>query len=468
MARKGGDVRPDDANAVTEKPADSVSRRSFLGAAIGAAGLTGLSAAPFRALASGSNVAAAPFSVDYGPLNLVADETTGGSFIKLPPGFRYLAFGWTGAPMVGGAPTPPAHDGMGVVTCLQDLVVLVRNHEIPGRGNAWYPPARYDAKGLGGTTNLVFDQRAGAWLAAWPSLSGTSTNCSGGITPWGSWLSCEETVEGPETGFDQTHGWVFEVPGVGAAQPVPLTGLGRFVHEAVAVEPVTGCVYLTEDRGTAGFYRFTPNTWGQLSQGGQLQMLKVVGADNVVLSAETVPGSVFEIEWVDIAEPARAHSPGTSDKLGVFTQGFDAGGARFSRLEGCWHDGGNIYFVSTNGGAVGLGQVWQYDPRKRALTLLFASTDSVQLNQPDNIAVSPRGGIVLCEDGGSATLNGERLIGLTPEGQVFAFAENAFPGFEKSEWSGACFSPDGRWLFANIQLPGITVAITGPWHHGAL
>lgn len=449
----------------TEAPnADSaLSRRSFFGAALG-----GASFVPFAALARNASAAELPYSSDYGPLNLVADETTGLCFLKLPPGFRYLAFGWTASPMMRGSRTPPAHDGMGVVTRIQDLIVLVRNHEIPGVGRAWYAPAQYDAVGLGGTTNLVFDQRAGSWITGWPSLSGTSINCSGGTTPWGSWLSCEETVSGPEAGFQETHGWVFEVPGVGPAHPVPLTAMGRFVHEAVAVEPVTGYVYETEDRGTAGFYRFIPNSWGALIEGGQLQMLKSVGADNVDLSGESTPGTAFDIEWVDIVDPERAHSPGTSDTLGVFMQGFDNGGASFSRLEGCWHDSGNIYFVSTNGGAAGLGQVWQYDPSRELLTLLYASFSSYQLNQPDNVAVSPRGGIVLCEDGGASTLNGERLIGLTPDGQVFPFAENAVPFFERAEWSGACFSPDGRWLFANLQLPGITVAITGPWCNGAL
>ena len=93
-----------------------------------------------------------------------------------------------------------------------------------------------------------------------------------------------------------------------------------------------------------------------------------------------------------------------------------------SRGEGAWYDDGKIYFISTDGGAAELGQVWVYDPRRETLSLLFESQSEDQVDGPDNIAVSPRGGIVLCEVGGS---DPKRLIGLTQDGVTFPFAENA-------------------------------------------
>lgn len=444
-------------------------RRSLLrGSLLSTVGLA------FGGLAGRSAEAASlPFSPDYGPLSLKQDEATGLYLIALPDGFRYTTFGWTGDVMDDGIVTPRAHDGMAVVAARGNTVTMIRNHEIRGQGIPFSALA-YDGNTPGGTTSLTFDTYQGKWGQSFASLSGTSTNCAGGPTPWGSWLTCEETTLGPETGDPvKTHGWVFEVPAYGRPAPAPLKALGRFVHEAVAVDPATGIVYETEDRGTSGFYRFLPNTPGRLQDGGRLQMLKIAKEDQADLDVGFANDTLWGVEWVDIDDPEKAHEDGTTNSLGVFGQGFARGGARFNRGEGCWFDSGYVYFVSSSGGRASNGQIFEYDPRSETLRLVFESPDASVLNSPDNIAVSPRGGIILCEDGSRPK---QLLQGLTRDGQIFPFAENnvvlageknGFSGnFTGREWCGATFH--NEWLFVNIQTPGITFAITGPWDNGSL
>ena len=406
-------------------------------------------------------------TVGYGPLFETIDDTTGLPLLLLPEGFKYLSFGWRGDMMDDGQPTPSNHDGMATFAAGNGRVRLVRNHEVgPG---APFSAARYDAAAGGGTTNLEFDTHKGALVAASASLSGTIRNCAGGSTPWGSWLTCEET----NLFTTMPHGYIFEVPADGLGDPTPLTDMGRFSHEALAVDPATGWIYETEDSGlTSGFYRFVPSNSGNLAAGGGLSMLKVKNASLANLGASYANGTTFDVEWVPIATPNNpsATSPGNF----VWAQGRALGAATFARLEGCFFFGGRIYIVSTSGGAVSQGQIWEYDPAGETISLLFESPDVNVLNMPDNIAVSPRGGIVLCEDGSGL----EYLHGLTRDGQIFRFAQNNVKlngerngitgDFTGSEWAGACYSPEGRWLFVNIQSPGVTFAITGPWQSGAL
>jgi secreted PhoX family phosphatase len=415
---------------------------------------------------------------DYGPLIPVEDETTGLPLLLLPERFRYVSFGWTGDPLECGSATPGAHDGMAALRGHGHRTLLVRNHEVSSDTGVFAPhtPA-YDPGGSGGTTTLEFDTRRGRLVRTWASLTGTRTNCAGGPTPWGSWLTCEETLAEPAPGttgpLTRPHGYVFEVPSRGEATGQPLRAMGRFVHEAVAVDPRTGIVYLTEDRGTSGFYRFLPRHPGRLAAGGRLQMLGISGQPQYDTRTGQTQGEELKVDWYDIDDPDRAHHlPG--DSLGVFRQGYDQGGALFARLEGAWYGDGTIYFVSTSGGNVGEGQVWAYQPRKRELSLVFESPNAAVLDSPDNITVSPRGGLVLCEDGSGL----EFVHGLTTDGQIFRFAQNnvvlagernGISGdFTGSEFAGATYSPDGDWLFVNIQSPGITFAITGPWGRGAL
>lgn len=470
-------------------PIAPAARRSFLRRA--GCTLVGITAIqPFQALcarAEGrfSGSPRDPFDA-YGPLDPVVDQTTGLPLLKLPRGFRYHSFGWTGDPLSDGRQTPPFHDGMAVLAQSPGKVVLCRNHEVPGSGPSLDNDLRsFDPQAPAGCTHLVFDIDAGKLDESWISLAGTSRNCAGGPTPWGTWLSCEETVKGPgdtedgrSLGFRSPHGWIFEVDSTNSdsakdQRPEPLVDMGRFVHEAVAIDPRSGFVYETEDRDRAGLYRFRPNVPGRLAAGGVLEMLKVESRPE--LRTGVPRERELAVTWVPIDDPTRAHSPGTIDEQGVFLQGKAKGASTFARLEGCWFGNDRLVFTSTSGGDAGMGQVWELDPSRDVLRLVFESPGPAVLNFPDNVTVSPRGGILLGEDGSSPA---ERLFGLGPSGWLFPFAENNIVlrgernglrgDFRDQEWTGPSFSPDGQWLFVNIQVPGVSFAITGPWQTGPL
>lgn len=474
-----------------------LSRRSILkGGAVVAAGLSAPAAAFQAFLAKPADARGRRVSPDYGELVEVLDPNTGLPLLKLPRGFEYVSFGITGDTMADGSPTPGLHDGMAVVREIgRRRVVLVRNHEQSGGtpfGIADTPTFANDASG--GTTNLIFDRRRGKLTEDWASLTGTIRNCAGGPNPLRrSWITCEETTT-------PGHGYIFEVPASSAASAEPIRDAGRFSHEAVAVDPDTGEVYETEDSGIAGFYRFIPNRRSDLERGGRLQMLRIKGSDgpvnlnggnagrNQLAQDFGLPeggpieiGQSFDGEWVDIAnpDPAQGQDP-------VVAQGLALGGAFFTRGEGAWYSRGSVFFTSTDGGEARQGQVWEYDIRKKRLTLIFESVDAFALNNPDNITVARSGGLLLCEDGGGIRdsqgniIRGEQLVGLSTDGDLFPFAENniiipddrtigGLTGDQRRrEWAGATFTRDGDWLFVNIQTPGITFAITGPWDRGPL
>lgn len=457
-------------------------RRSFL--KLGTAAASGAAVAtPFQALLARSNAdqelaradgrgRARGCNPDYGPLFPAIDQTTGLALLLLPEGFEYLTFGWTGDLLDDGTRTPGAHDGMAAFRVHGGRVRLIRNHELGGSGNTFAPGVTYDPGAGGGTTTLEFDTRHGALTGSWASVSGTVRNCAGGLTPWGSWLTCEEALDQPASGNDLTlpHGYIFEVPVEGQASAAPLKAMGRLVHEAVAVDPHTSIVYETEDAGSAGFYRFVPTQVGNMAGGGTLEMLAIAGKPTYDTRTGQVQDEPLDVEWVTIDSPDPVLPAGPS----VFAQGSAKGGAVFARLEGAWYGLGKVYFVSTSGGKAQQGQIWEYEPASETLSLVFESPSADVLNAPDNICVSPRGGLVLCEDGSGT----EYLHGLTVDGRIFRFAQNnvvlngernGLQGdFRGSEFAGATYSPDGKWLFFNIQSPGITFAVKGPWRAGAL
>lgn len=437
----------------------TIDRRNFLhrsaAAGLGAGGLSLLmaNAANAEKAGRGNTPVAAPDNGGYGEL-----QPDPAGVLALPAGFGYVRFGETGDVMSDGIATPGLHDGMAAFPGPGSHVRLVRNHEL-NAGAPFATPA-YDAAAAGGTTNLVYDTARRQLVRDNASLAGTIRNCAGGPTPWGSWLTCEENT----SDRNQPHGYIFDVPAgaTSAVEPVALKAMGRFVHEAVAVDPATGVVYETEDRGTSGFYRFLPSEPGNLAAGGRLQMLAVKARPGFDTRSGQRVGRPLPVAWVEIEDPDPANA--AADPSAVFKQGLAGGGATFDRLEGCWHGDGSIFFVSTSGGDAGLGQVWEYRPRGRSggqLILVFESEDADLLQSPDNLTVSPRGGLLLCEDGSSTDF----LRGVTPEGQIFDFGRNDLNG---SEFAGATYSPDGETLFVNIQSPGITFAITGPFEKGTL
>ncbi len=367
--------------------------------------------------------------------------------------------------MSDGSPVPGGHDGMAAFPGPQNTVILVRNHELsPNSATQVVGPRPYDSACKGGTTTLQIGPN-GELINHYASLSGTYRNCAGGPTPWGSWITCEENTSTPATNTPgsannvmQAHGYNFEVPSNAGApvDPVPLVAMGRFNHEAIAVDPRTGIVYETEDQRDSLIYRFVPTRPGQLSAGGTLQALVIKGMPQAKTFSGVPKRQPMPVEWVTITDP----NPATDT---VRVEGFSKGAAQFARGEGMWYGNGEIYFCCTNGGSVdsngrpnGAGQVWRYIPERETIELFVEARSKDELDGPDNIVVAPHGDLIICEDGDAEQF----LVGITSEGQLYRLARNAI---NDSEFAGACFSPDGKTLFANIQTPGITFAIRGPW-----
>jgi uncharacterized protein len=447
-----------------------INRRHFLrgaGALGGALALQGLTARAALATSEADDRKVLVRLPGFGELVPTPTNNTGEELLALPRGFQYNVFGQTGTIMADGRPTPPAHDGMAAFE-VNGTIRLVRNHEVRpffvmSLGAIGELANSYDPLAPGGTTTLVVDPVTRELVEDFVSLSGTMVNCAGGPTPWGSWITCEETTMGVESGFEQDHGYCFEVPASanGPVAAAPLKAMGRFIHEAIAIDPKTGIVYETEDQFNAGFYRFILHQPGNLTAGGRLQMLAIEGQPNYDTRTGQTAGQILPATWVDIDDPDPADAEFTPSA--VYEQGYEDGGATFGRLEGAWYGNGSIYINSTSGGDAGLGQVWEYRPRGQLggrLRLLFESTSPDVLNSPDNLCVSPRGGaLVLCEDSGAE----HYLRVLTRDGRIFDLAKNIVPLFENMEFAGATFSPDGSTLFVNIQTPGLTFAIWGEW-----
>ena len=418
--------------------------------------------------------------------------------LDLPEGFSYTLVSETGGIMSDGFFRPGRPDGM---ACFADpdsadKCILMRNHEnwesVPlgspfGKGNELLDRVSesqlYDRKKdgspfFGGVTKLVYDLKNKRMEKDFLVLTGTAANCSGGKTPWGSWLTCEEEMLKPEEGSGKYHGFVFETPSsaTGLIDAIPLKAMGRFTHEAAAVDPKTGIVYMTEDARHGLFYRFIPNLPGKLQEGGRLQALALKGRKSAITSnwpkdwggngpEAFVVGQDHVAEWIDLDDVEAPEGD-------LAHRGHAAGAAQFMRGEGLDYavrmDGktGDFYFTCTEGGAERVGQIWRYTPDESAddgsaaggtLQLFFESTSADSLDMCDNLVVAPWNDIILCEDG----RGDQYLRGLSPDGKIYDIARNAHK--DKSEFCGACFSPDGQTMFVNVQDPGYTYAITGPW-----
>ncbi len=420
----------------------------------------------------------------YGPL--LPDPK---GILNLPKGFSYEIISRKGDRMSDGLLVPGAADGMATFRGPWGKTIIIRNHEMspdPKNGGAFgennelfsqvdaallYDAGRGQQPHLGGTTTLVYNHASGKVETQYLSLAGTARNCAGGPTPWNSWITCEETTVVPtaENFCEQEHGYNFEVAAstkVKLNKAMPIKGMGRMNHEAVAVDPRTGIVYLTEDAGDSLIYRYIPNKPGKLLQGGKLQALKIMGHPSQdtrnweTLQTPAFPkNKLFDVEWVDMEN---VESP----KNDLRYQGFEKGAARFARGEGMWYGKNEVYFACTNGGPISAGQVFRYIPgqyegqsgEKSApgkLELFVESEDRDILKNCDNLTVSPWGDVVMCEDHPHPF-----IVGVTAKGELYKLGENV--GYE-SEFAGGVFSPDGSIYFVNIQGPGLTLAIRGPW-----
>ena len=412
--------------------------------------------------------------------------------LDLPKGFTYKVISTRGELMDDGLYVPGQHDGMGAFPGPEGKVILVRNHELnPSHdkhsafGQNLRKWSKYDNRyaydagtkgqlgGYGGTTTILYDPKKYVVEKHFLSLAGTEWNCAGGVTPWGSWISCEETVSIKNSLYSKDHGYNFEVPAriEKVLNPKPLIEMGRFRHEAVAIEPKSGIVYQTEDRHDGLIYRFIPREKGNLSSGGRLQALCIQQHDsmdtrnwkgNGQRKSLNMPISKWiQTKWVTINDVE-------SSDDSLRKQGFAKGAALFARSEGMWYGNNSLYWACTNGGPYMKGQVFRYIPspyegtlreniKPGLLQLYIQSHSSKIIENCDNLTVSPWGDLFICEDHQGSC----GIIRVTQKGQISKFAENHY---SNSELAGACFSPDGNTFFVNLQKDGLTLAINGPWN----
>lgn len=423
-------------------------------------------------------------------------------YLDLPKGFEYKILSQVGEKMSDGLLVPANPDGMAAFAGKDGTTILLRNHELNAkdlqqedRGKSISPFGKDDhlidkidktriydfhengRAMAGGVTGLVVDPGPLHVKHQWLALVGTFDNCAGGPTPWNSWISCEETRIRAGEGCAKDHGWGFEVlpdPDLGLQQPVPLKGLGRFKHEAAATDPANGIVYLTQDDWghDSLLYRFIPDRPGDMIEGGKLQALMVKDQPSRDLrnwpkskGKKIKPGSWLEVDWVDLAD---THNPNND----IEDRGVADGAAIFTRGEGIWFGEKEFYFACTDGGTAKKGQIWRYIPsefegteyetnKPGRLQLFLESPDAAVMEACDNLTIAPWGDIIICEDEYSDGDGDNYLRGITPQGKVYTLARSARK--QKNEFCGACFGPDGKTLYVNLQQDGLTFAIRGPW-----
>ncbi|MEW1794794.1 MULTISPECIES: alkaline phosphatase PhoX [Streptomyces] len=451
----------------------SATRRQVLatGASVAGIAFTGAVSELFAGTAAAQEMGRS----GYGPL--VPDPD---GLLDLPKGFRYRVLSRTGDELRSGEGQVPSNpDGMAAFAGRRGRVHLVRNHENRATASIGVPTVdglTYDPMGKGGCTALELDGRNNV-VGERVAIAGTAVNCAGGPTPWGTWLTCEETEDKAGTnGYTKDHGFIFEVDGADPHRSgaVPLKAMGRFQHEAIAIDPRTGVVYETEDafdRPFGLFYRFLPEKplggLGSLRAGGTLEAMRVPGVPD--LSVVQEPGASFDrVEWVPVPDTQAKETP-------IRLQDFGKKGITHAqKLEGCYWGDRSVYFVSSfaksaeGSAADHYGQVWKYEPQRRRLTLViaFGPDTDIQLpgESPDNICLAPSGGLMVCEDGGGA----QHVYGLTRHGELYEMARGAqnIGTPEEPEWgefAGVTFAPDGDTMYVNCYTPGTTFAVTGPW-----
>jgi hypothetical protein len=354
----------------------------------------------------------------YGPL-----QPSGLDGVMVPKGFEVREVARGGAPVgTTGYPWHPFPDGSGSFAQPDGSWIFVSNSEIPAAG----PLKR------GGASAIHFEPD-GSIRDAYRILDGTDTNCGGGTTPWGTWLSGEE-VDG---------GLVWECDPKGKAPAVARPALGVFSHEYVVVHPRERRLYLTEDASGGGFYRFTPARWGELVKG--------------LLEIATLRPDGF-VSWTKVPDPSAASKP-TREQVPA--------ASKLKRPEGLCIDrvSGVVYFVESSAG-----RVYAYDPGSGAYDLVYAESDYREpiLTDPDNAIVCPRSGdLLVCEDAGDFD-----ICLITTEGVIARFVH--MDGFQHgdpdtdaaSETTGPSFDPSGKRLYFSSQrayVSGAVYEVTGPW-----
>lgn len=437
--------------------------------------------------------------VGFGPL-----MDAGAGLLDLPKGFSYRILQRDGVPMADGHSMPPQPDGMACFQGGDGRWVLLRNHELGDRffldrygfsasmyAGGTPPLPNVDPGCYGGVSRVVLDpavltaelrdSRGPVSRSVVDSrmvLAGTDSNCSGGVIPEG-WVSCEESSQ-------EGHGYAYLVrpERVSLSEPERIASWGRFHREAVAHDPSTGIVYMTEDRRDGCFYRHIPNDPANHLGPGRLQALRIPGvpfthradgggllvsdAEAALAQAAWPRGQRWAVDWVDIDDPE-------ATRRACREQAMDQEATSFCRSEGVARAGTDVWFSASTAGPVRGGQIFRYIPGPNRdgggeLVLEYEVLDRTVLSSPDNLTVAPWGDLVLAEDNYDGKLGAEHqhIRAMNSRGEIYDIARNrnnqVGDGSPGAEFTGVCFSPDGRVLFANLQRPEqLTVAITGPW-----